>query len=57
MYDLETYNTDIARPYCISFYQISNIAGRYNRDLSRYDLEKRKKDTMYLIVKIVSLKH
>ena len=30
VYDLETHNTDRARPYCISFYRLSKLAGRYN---------------------------
>ena len=31
---LETHNTDRARPYCICFYRVSKLAGRYNRDLT-----------------------
>ena len=46
VYDLETHNTDRARPYCISFYQLSKLAGRYNRYLTPYELEKCKKDTI-----------
>ena len=34
VYDLETHKTDRAKPYCVSFYRINKIAGRYNRDLS-----------------------
>ena len=46
VYDIETYNTDRARPYCISFYRLSKLAGRYNRDLTPDELEKCKKDTI-----------
>ena len=46
VYDLETHNTDRARPYCCSFYRLSKLAGRYNRDLSQYELENCKKDTL-----------
>ena len=44
--DLETHHTDRARPYCISFYRISKLAGRYNRDLLPYGIDKCKKDTI-----------
>ena len=44
--DLETHNTDRARPYCISFYRLSKIAGRYNRDLTPYEIDKCKKYTI-----------
>ena len=29
-YDLETHNTDKARPYVFCFYRLSKTAGRYN---------------------------
>ena len=45
VYDLETHNTDRARPYCISFYRLSNFTGKYNCDLSQYELEKCKNDS------------
>ena len=45
-YDTETYNTDKARPYCFSFYRLSKLAGKYERDLTPYELEKCKKDTI-----------
>ena len=44
--DLETHITDRARPNCISFYRSSKTAGRYNPDLTPYELEKCKKDTI-----------
>ena len=44
VYDLETHNTDRTRPYCISFYRLSKPAGRYNRYLTPYEKDKRKKD-------------
>ena len=34
VYDLETCNTNGARPYCVSFYKLSKIASKYNRDLT-----------------------
>ena len=46
VYDLETHNTDRARPYCISFHRLGKTAGRYNRDLTPYELEKCKKDAI-----------
>ena len=39
VYDLETHNTDRARPYCISIYRVSKLAGRYDRDLTKNELE------------------
>ena len=46
VYDLETHNTNRARPYCLSFYRLSKLAGRYNRDLNPSDLDKCRKDTI-----------
>ena len=40
VYDLETHNTDRARPYNMTFYRLSKIAGRYNRDPTQEELEK-----------------
>ena len=40
-----THKTDGARPYCFSFCRLSILAGKYNRDLSPYEIEKCKKDT------------
>ena len=48
VYDLETHNTDRARPYCISFYRLSKLAGRYDRDLTPYEIGKCKKDTLFI---------
>ena len=45
-YDLETHNTDRARPYVFCFYRLSKLAGRYNRDLTPSELEKCRKDTI-----------
>ena len=44
VYDLETHNTDRARPYVFYFYRLSKLAGRYNRDLTKDEIEKCKKD-------------
>ena len=46
VYDLETYNTDRAKPYNISFYRLSRIAGRYDRDPTTEELQKSIKDTI-----------
>ena len=46
VYDLETHNTDRARPYNMTFYRLSKIAGRYDRDPTKEELEKSKKDTI-----------
>ena len=45
VYDLETHITDRARPYCISFYRLTKLAARYNRDLIPCEIDKCKKDT------------
>ena len=46
VYDLETHNTDRARPYCISIYRLSKIAGRYNGDQTSDELDKFRRDTI-----------
>ena len=46
VYDLETHNTDRARPYVFCVYRLSKLAGRYNRDLTPNELEKCRKDTI-----------
>ena len=46
VYDLEIYNSNRARPYCISFYRLSKLAGRYICDLTRDEIDKCKKDTI-----------
>ena len=48
MYDLETHNTNKARPYIMTFLRLSKLAGKYNRDLTTYEKEKCKKDTLGL---------
>ena len=50
VYDIETHNTDRARPYCISFYRLINLASSYTRDLTPYEIEKCKKILFFLIV-------
>ena len=40
VYDLETHNTDRARPYNRTFYRLSKIAGRYEPDPTREELQK-----------------
>ena len=46
VYDLETHNTDRARPYVFCFYRLSKLAGKYNRDLTADELGKCRKDTI-----------
>ena len=46
VYDLETHNTDRARPYVFCFYRLSKLAGLYNRFLTPCELEKCKTDTL-----------
>ena len=46
VYDLETHNTDRARPYCNSFYRLGKLAGRYDRDPTKIELEKSLQDTI-----------
>ena len=41
-FDLETHNTDRARPYVFCFYRLSKLAGKYDRDLTPDELEKYK---------------
>ena len=46
VYDLETHNTDRARPYNMTFYRLSKISGRYERDPTREELQKSIDDTI-----------
>ena len=46
VYDLETYSTDRARPYNMTFYRLSKIAGRYERDPTPEELQKSINDTI-----------
>ena len=46
VYDLETHNKDRARPYVFCFYRLSKLAGIYNRDLTKAEIEKCKNDTI-----------
>ena len=46
VYELETHNTDRARPYFISFYRLSKLAGKYDHDLTLDEIDKCKKDTI-----------
>ena len=40
MYDLHTYNTDRASPYCSCIYKLSKISGKYHRDISERNYQK-----------------
>ena len=52
VYDLETHNTDRARnidrarPYVFCFYRLSKQAGKYNRNLTPFEIDNCKKDTI-----------
>ena len=46
VYDLETHNTNRARPYNMTFYRLSKISGRYERDPSEEELKKSIDDTI-----------
>ena len=46
VYDIETYSTDRARPYNMTFYRLSKIAGRYERDPTQEELKKSIDDTI-----------
>ena len=46
VYDLETHNTDRAKPYNMTFYRLSKIAGRYERDPTQEELKKSINDTL-----------
>ena len=39
VYDLETHNTDRTRPYNKTFYRLSKLAGKSNRDITPYEIE------------------
>ena len=46
VYDLETHNTNRARPYNMTFYRLSKIGSRYNRDPTKEELQKSMNDTI-----------
>ena len=46
VYELETHNTDRARPYKMTFYRLSKIAGRYESDPTQEELKKSIDDTI-----------
>ena len=50
VYDLETHNTDRTRPYNMTFYRLSKIAGRYERDPTQEQLQKSIDDTIAFAV-------
>ena len=49
VYDPETHNTDRARPYTMTFYRLSKIAGRYERDPTQEEIQKSIKDTIAFV--------
>ena len=46
VHDLETHNANRARPYNMTFYRLSKIAGRYSRDPTPEELQKSIDDTI-----------
>ena len=46
VYDLETHNTDRARPYAFCFYRLSKLTGRHNCDLTPDEFGKGRKDSI-----------
>ena len=46
VYDLETHNTNRARPYVICFYRLSKLDGKYKRGLTTDAINKCRKDTI-----------
>ena len=46
VYDLETYSADRAHPYNMTFYRLSKIAGRYERDPTQEELQKSYNNTI-----------
>ena len=49
VYDLETNKTDRTRPYNMSFYRLSKIAGRYERDPTQEEFKKSIIDTLVFV--------
>ena len=49
IYDLETHNTDRARPYVFCFYRLSKLSGIYNRDLTLDEIDKCREDTIAFV--------
>ena len=49
VYDLETHNTDRAKPYNMTFYRLSKIACRHERDTTQEELRKSINDTLSFV--------
>ena len=47
-FDLETYKQNEAIPYCVVFYRLSILAGKYNCDFTPQEIEKSEKDTLVI---------
>ena len=54
-YDLKTHNTDRPRFYVFCFYRLTLLAGKYNRDLTPYELDKCKKKLQLHLMEIILL--
>ena len=49
VYDLETHNTERAKPYVFCFYRFSKLTGKYSKEkLTPYELEKCEKNTIVI---------
>ena len=46
VFDLKTHNAHRARPYNMTFHRLGKLAGGYNRDLTPYEYERSKNDTL-----------
>ena len=46
--DLETHNTYRARPFNMTFYRLSKLSGKYDLDLTPYEIDKCKEGTLVL---------
>ena len=46
VYDLEKHNNDRMRPCVFCYYRLSKLAGRYKCDITPYEIQKCKKDTI-----------
>ena len=49
VYDLETHNTDIDKPYNMTFYRLNKLAGRYEQDPTQEELRKSINDTLSFV--------
>ena len=55
VYELETRNKDRAKPYNMTFYRLSEIAGRYERYPTQEEIKKSQSMTLYHLKAIIVL--